>query len=335
MVYGFATDCRNNTVLNQTGPKRCWSISKEMMENRRRSAIWSVFMSFLGFSTCLSFSSQDDPANSAAGGFLADADRVVATFHLPKNTHVVLLPPQLHKDTVQLSDADENESDPREGPELRTYDLDDEEIMEVDSERSFSRSSNGDGKDFIPKTMRQLAEDAARRETQQREAELRNGVKPEDKKHNGAHEGSAVVSNSESGGRVTRSRSGAVKTLTLASEASEKMARGRRSLPSRQKVTSTNKISRKRKRAVEDGSEPEPEVDVEMFSDEQDIDFVGDDTGGDGEYKSTRTRGNTQSMRPRASRDIHFVARPSTTSTGAFRTPRSRRAKTTAQFEGK
>jgi xeroderma pigmentosum group C-complementing protein len=286
------------------------------------------------FSTWLSFSSQDEPANSAAGGFLEDADKVVAAFHLPKNTHVVLSPLQVHKDTVQLSDADENESDPHEGPELRTYDLDDdEEVMDVDSERSFS---NGDGKDFIPKTMQQLAEDAARRETQQKEAELRNGVKPEDKKHNvglnGAHEeGSAVVSNSESSGRVTRSRSGAIKILTLALGASEKMARGR-SLPSRQKVTLTSKISRKRKRPVEDGSEPEPEDDAETSNDEQDIDFVGDDTGGDGdddgEYMSTRgTRTRIGQMaRPRAT----LVARPSTR---ALHTPRSRRAKTTSQFE--
>jgi len=253
---------------------------------------------------------------------------------------VVLSPFQLHKDTVQLSDVGENESDLYEGSELRTYDLD-EEVMDVDSERSLS---NGDGKDFIPKTMQQLAEDAARREMQQKEGELRNGVKPEDKKHSVGlgEEGLAVVSNSESSGRVTRSRSAAVKILTLASGASEKIARGRRSLPSRQKVASTNKISRKRKRAsVEDGSEPEPEVDAETSNDERDIDFVGDDTAGggdgddDGEYKSTRGKrsrigqtGNTRSTRPRATST--FVARPSTR---AFHTPRARRAKTTSQFE--
>ena len=248
---------------------------------------------------------------------------------------MVLSPLQLPKDTVQVSNADDNESGLYEGPELRTYDLD-EEVMDVDSEHSLS---NGDGMDFIPKTMQQLAEDAARRDMQQKEAELRNG---EDKKHNSVgldgarEEGLAVVLNSESSGRVTRSRSGAVKNLTLASGAPEKMVRGRRSMPLRQKAASTNKISRKRKRAVEDGSEPEPEVDAETSNDEQeDIDFVGDDTTGggdgddDGEYKSTRgkrsrigQRGNTRSTRPRA--------RPSTR---AFHTPRSRRAKTTSQFE--
>lgn len=281
---------------------------------------------------------QDEPADSA-GGFLADADKVVAAFHLPKNKYVKS-PTQPHKGVVQVLGTDESERDSREEPELRTYDLD-EETMDIDTEDDFSHSPNGNGKDFVPKTMQQMAEDAAKNEAQQKEEESQNVIKPEGKRSivglHDAHEGLAP-SNSGSDGRVTRSRSGAVKTqatLSLRPEASEKLARGRRSFPGRRRVTSTNKVFKKRKRAVEDDSEPED--DAEMSNDEEDVNFVGDDVGDDddepddGEVeKSTRGKrthtGKTGNRRPKRATTTSTVRRGKPSSTPIKATPRTLRS---------
>ncbi|KAF8885705.1 hypothetical protein CPB84DRAFT_1788199 [Gymnopilus junonius] len=107
----------------------------------------------------------DDPSDSA-GGFLAGADRVVQAFHLPKNTHVVLTPPppvrhvprHLPKERVE----EELEETSTDAPEFVTYDL--EEGMDVDSElESVPILTNGVNhmEERIPKTMQQMAEDAA------------------------------------------------------------------------------------------------------------------------------------------------------------------------------
>ncbi|KAJ3503963.1 hypothetical protein NLJ89_g8197 [Agrocybe chaxingu] len=145
----------------------------------------------------------DDPSDSA-GGFLAGADRVVAAFHLPKNTHVVLPSSAeassfsttplrdtprvkgaggLHAE-MELQETDDDESDPREALELVTYDLEPEasgmdvdarsdadmEEMEVAVPKDSPSAAAGVG--FVPMTMQQMAEEAAAKLEDQQPVEV-------------------------------------------------------------------------------------------------------------------------------------------------------------------
>ncbi|CAA7262889.1 unnamed protein product [Cyclocybe aegerita] len=145
----------------------------------------------------------DDPSDSA-GGFLAGADRVVAAFHLPKNTHIVLPSSAeassfsttplretprvkgaggLHAE-MELEETDDDESEPREALELVTYDLEPEasgmdvdarsdadmEEMEVAVPKDSPSAAAGVG--FVPMTMQQMAEEAAAKLEDQQQVEV-------------------------------------------------------------------------------------------------------------------------------------------------------------------
>ncbi|KDR82961.1 hypothetical protein GALMADRAFT_238668 [Galerina marginata CBS 339.88] len=96
----------------------------------------------------------DDPSDSA-GGFLAGADRVVHAFHLPRNTHVVLSSPLPRNVPLVGEELEETTTDV---PDFVTYDLD---TMDVDSEMEEVVPTTNLATHHIPKTMQQIAEDAA------------------------------------------------------------------------------------------------------------------------------------------------------------------------------
>ncbi|PPQ80442.1 hypothetical protein CVT25_001769 [Psilocybe cyanescens] len=120
-------------------------------------------------------SPHDDP-HDTAGGFLAGADKVVHVFHLPKNTHVVLpSPPRdvtevTHKPVVEEDDEEEQAAARDATVDFVTYDL---ETMDVDSDIDGPLPLDDAGLDdaeqrlykqrqeYVPKTMQQMAEDAA------------------------------------------------------------------------------------------------------------------------------------------------------------------------------
>ena len=156
-----------------------------------------------------------------AGGFLAGADRVVTTFHLPKRT-MMSSPPRERHGTRQLEIARGDEkgydSDAREEPlMLGTYDLD-EDLMDAEPTGALSVYFH-EGREFVPKTMQQMAEDAAREQARHDEgdgdgdegeasgqtrtnASLREEASPS---------ASTTAKSAMVEGRVTRTRSGAIK----------------------------------------------------------------------------------------------------------------------------
>jgi len=102
-------------------------------------------------------------APQTGGGFLVDADDVVQAFHLPRYQYQQdsLAPsPQFVDSIVNGDDGQDTNGDV---PDVMSYDV---ELMDVDSDIDdvipmLPASGNGAG---APKTMRELAEDAARKE---------------------------------------------------------------------------------------------------------------------------------------------------------------------------
>ena len=278
--------------------------------------------------------------NDLAGGFLAGADRVVKAFHLPKKT-MMSLPPRQTANLLKIASeiVKSDDSDGREELELRTYDLDDEN-MDTDPVDS---SALYEDADFVPKTMQQMAEDAAKRDKEE-DVILKEAS-------------SISTSTTKSVGRATRSRSGALKSETISNpspEASVTTRRGRSSF-TRWKHASTKRKRRRRDLESDDEAETShddggQEMDVE---DDEESDEVGlsDDEEDDDEERHRGPR-TLSSKRPRNGRTNNFnkrssgkakakasapLAISSPTMTGdagtSRRTLRPRMSKTTAQIE--
>jgi xeroderma pigmentosum group C-complementing protein len=146
-----------------------------------------------------------------AGGFLAGADKVVKAFHLPKNTHPILspsasssphpatlaaLPPNRHpsgasssrKPKTVAEELEETSSDAGAAPpDFVTYDLE-EETMDVDSDMmeevgvlpgadgGLYRHQEAQRHQHVPKTLQQMAEDAARQQELDANAEKEDEI---------------------------------------------------------------------------------------------------------------------------------------------------------------
>lgn len=289
-----------------------------------------------------------------AGGFLAGADRVVAAFHLPKKT-IMSSPPRQHASLLEIASENEkgSESDDREELDLVTYDLDDE-TMDTDPAGTPSLYEDVEGCDFVPKTMQQMAEDAAKQEKEQEELRRHDST---------GQTGTDVILKepsesistwtAKSIGRVTRSRSGAMESETISNpgpEVSKTPGRGRSSF-TRWKGASANTTKRKRTRgdseSEDDGGQ---EMDVEDDEESFEVLLSDEDDGDEESHRGTRTLSN---KRPRNGRTKNFTKRSSgkpkakasaaltisspTMTTGdagtSRRTLRPRMSKTTAQIE--
>jgi len=284
-----------------------------------------------------------------AGGFLAGADRVVTAFHLPKKT-MMSSPPRQHANVIEIASENEkgDESDDREELELATYDLD-EETMDTDPAGTPSLYEDVAGRDFVPKTMQQMAEDAAKQDKEQVESRRHDvtGQTGTDVILKEAPESISMWA-AKSIGRVTRSRSGAMESETISNPGPEASKTPRRVRSSRWKGASSNTTKRKRRRG-DSGSEDDggQEMNVEesdevRLSDEDDENEEG--------HRGTRMLSN---KRPRNGRTNNFTKRSSgkpkakasaalaisspTMTTGdagtSRRTLRPRTSKTTAQIE--
>ena len=231
-----------------------------------------------------------------AGGFLAGADRVVTSFHLPRATLATLPSPKLHTDdTMKGLDNDErDEGDIREEPELRTYDLDDSMHIDV---AVLVPGENGEGKDFIPKTMQQMAEDVAKRGKEREEYRLR-GVESGPKNNEVMDPGASEPR------RVTRTRSGAIKRQTILKATREgKAPRGGRSTSRGEANASSSKARKQRSRPTTDISESEETIET-SDGDGGEISFAEDDEYLASPSKNKRPRlertGNSHATRAKA-----------------------------------
>ncbi|KAF9525479.1 hypothetical protein CPB83DRAFT_859313 [Crepidotus variabilis] len=216
---------------------------------------------------------KDHPKESAGGFVIGEGvDQVVSAFHLPKNTHPVLPSSSRIPSDVESVMASEDglESDEREGFELQTYDLEEIEMHDVEMEDA-SRTVS-----FVPKTLQQLAEDAAilddRSQVGDTEEEIitlasiRPSLVP-----------ASLVSTPITNGRQTRSKRPASSTIqaTPLKPITPKAAT-RTSTKNSQSIkgSTAKKAVGKRKRGAKDRSdeEAEPSGDDEDDIDEQDID---------------------------------------------------------------
>lgn len=178
---------------------------------------------------------------------MAGADRVVTSFHLPKKTNMSS-PSQQYAGQVDstLENEKSDDSDGREELELKTYDLD-EESMDVDPAETSSTYGDVEGREFIPKTMQQMAEDAAKRQKEQEDKRRRHGAAGR------SEPAVALQEMSESMiGRMTRSRSGAIKNNTISSPEASKAPQGSKSSITRRKDT---RKRRRRNSESEDDAE--------------------------------------------------------------------------------
>ena len=236
-----------------------------------------------------------------AGGFLAGADRVVTTFHLPKKT-MMSSPPR--ERTRRLEETREDEKgypdNVREEPlVLRTYDLD-EDLMDAEP-TSASSSYLYEGREFVPKTMQQMAEDAAKELARDDDGggggggETPSGQTRIDPTLREASSSSTTKSVTVEG-RVTRSRSGAIKLhekTKLGGPGPEALKTPRRGRGGGVRSSSSfgrwkggggdsdNKDRRKRRRVdseSEDEAEGSPDDGGEEEEEEEEgMDVVGDD----------------------------------------------------------
>ena len=289
----------------------------------------------------------------SAGGFLAGADKVVKAFHLPKNTHPVLppsasssprpatlaaLPPNRHlsgasssrKPKAAAEELEETSTDADAAPpDFITYDLE-EETMDVDSDMmeevgvlpgadgsSYRHQEKQQRHQHVPKTLQQMAEDAAREQELDADAEKEDEI-----------EEIIITSPITAGGRGTarRTRAATIKVLlppkistpnstrSTPSTSGKVNPRPSRRLPPRR----ASNAKRKRTRGREAG----PESDSEDFSDQEE-----DENGSEDEEVAARP---SPSKRPRgktATAVAPVVTPPST------RTLRPRATKTAAQLE--
>jgi len=300
---------------------------------------------------------QDELADSA-GGFLAGADKVVKAFHLPKNTHPVLppsasssprpatlatLPPNHHlsgasssrKPKAAAEELEETSTDADAAPpDFITYDLE-EETMDVDSDMMEEAGvlPGADGSSYrhqegqqqrhqhVPKTLQQMAEDAAREQELGANAEKGDEI-----------EEIIIASPITAGGRGTarRTRATTIKVPFPSKLSTLNIPSSTRSTPSTSgKVNSGSQPRRlpprkvsnaKRKRTR--GRKAGPESDSEDFSDQEE-----DENGSDDEEVAARP---SPSKRPRgktATAVAPVVTPPST------RTLRPRATKTAVQLE--
>ncbi|KAF9448723.1 Rad4-domain-containing protein [Macrolepiota fuliginosa MF-IS2] len=118
------------------------------------------------------------------GGFVIGADDVVEAFHLPKFQYVPDLPVMAsHSErqspdvgiggpTALVKEIEVEEESTGNTLDFITYDLDEEDEMAIETTTDANLASNGNGtldhpNSIIPKTMAQLAEDAAARQLEQ------------------------------------------------------------------------------------------------------------------------------------------------------------------------
>jgi hypothetical protein len=146
--------------------------------------------------------------------------------------------------------------EPLEKPELTTYDLEDN--MDTDPVGT-PLYEDAEGRDFVPKTMQQMAEDAAKREMEQGD--------DEDGRHDATGLNRVVMreatepistSGAKSTGRVTRLRSGAIKSGAISNPGlleALKTPRGGRSSVSRSKAAGSANGTRRKRRRGESESE--------------------------------------------------------------------------------
>ena len=199
-----------------------------------------------------------------------------------------------------------DESDIREEPELRTYDLDDS--MDIDV-AVLVPGENGEGKDFIPKTMQQMAEDVAKRGKEREEYSLR-GVESGPKNNEVMDQGASQP------GRVTRTRSGAIKRQTILKASREAIGhapRGR-STSRRGANASPSKATKQRSRPTTDISESEETIEA------SDIDGGETSFAEDDEYLASPSK----NKRPRLERtgNNHATRAKATSSPSAAVTPK-------------
>ena len=296
----------------------------------------------------------------SAGGFLAGADKVVKAFHLPKNTHPMLppsasssphpatlaaLPPNHHpwggstsrKPKAAAEELEETSSDAdAAAPDFITYDLE-EETMDVDSDmmeevgvlpgadEGLYRHQEEQRHQHVPKTLQQMAEDAARQQEPGADAEKEDEIEE------------IIVTSpvtAAANGDARRTRATTIK-ISLPSNISTpndpsstrstpSLASGKinsRSQPGSSKRPPPRKPSNaKRKRTR--GRKSDSESNSENFSDQEE-----DENGDEDEEAASRP---SPSKRPRGktATAVTPVATPPST-----RTLRPRATKTAAQLE--
>lgn len=297
----------------------------------------------------------------SAGGFLAGADRVVKAFHLPKNTHPILspsasssphpaslasLPPNRHasgasssrKPKAAAEELEETSSDAGAAPpDFITYDLE-EETMDVDSDMmeevgvlpsadgGLHRHQEEQRHQHVPKTLQQMAEDAARQQELDANAEKEDEIEE------------IIMSSprtAAANGGTRRTRATMIKISLPSKNSTPNVASSTRSTPSLASGTKANSSSQPRpsrrppprkasnaKRKRTRGRNAGSESDSENFSDQEE-----DENGDEGEEVIVRP---SPSKRPRGktATAVAPVATPPST-----RTLRPRATKTAAQVE--
>ena len=308
----------------------------------------------------LFFFQQDELADSA-GGFLAGADKVVKAFHLPKNTHPILppstsssshpttlaaLPPNRHPSGASLSrkpkaaaeELEETSSDADAAPpDFITYDLE-EETMDVDSnmmeevgmlpgaDGGLYRHQEEQWHQHVPKTLQQMAEDAAR----QQELDA-NGEKEDEIEEIAMSSPTTAAAN----GGASCTRATTIKISLSSKISTPNISSSTRSTPSLASRTKVNSSSHPRpsrrppprkasnaKRKRTQGRNVGSESDSENFRDQE------EDENGDEDEGVAARPSPSKRLRGKTATAVAPVATPPST-----RTLRPRATKTAAQLE--